>query len=158
MKQIPLTGKHGIGKFALVDNEDFDRVNQYRWWLWKVGNDYYPTGWIGNKNIPLHQFITGAKNVDHRNGNTLDSQRLNLRICTHQQNCCNRKKCSISSRSQYKGVRWSTQMKKWQSYITSKGKSIYLGSFEEEINAAQAYNDAATVHHGEFARLNLIGE
>ncbi len=159
MTEIPLIGKHGEGKVALIDDEDFDRVKNYRWRLWKTCNVYRSQAYIEGKLIPLHQFILGQKWVDHKNGNTLDHQRENLRSCTRSQNGANSKKRTYFKNrpmsSQYKGVHW--HYKKWEAQICVSGNYIYLGRFISEHDAAQAYNEAAQKYFGEFAKLNQLG-
>ena len=156
MKEIPLTGKYGKGKFALIDDEDFERVKQHLWYLDKSNGSFRPATWIKRKNVFLYWFIMGVKNVDHKNGNTLDSTRTNLRICTQSQNGANRKKQRTfrgkPTSSSYKGV--SRNGSKWEASIQVNRKSIYLGRFNDEIDAAQTYNEAAQFYFGEFAKLN----
>jgi len=160
MIEIPLTGKHGKGKVALIDDSDWDRVKNYQWRLWKTCNVYRPQAYIRGKLISLHQFILGQKWADHKNRDTLDHQRENLRLCTRSQNGANSKKRThfknIPTSSQYKGVHW--YYKKWQAQICVNGNRIYLGRFTHERDAAYAYNKSAQEHFGEFAKLNQIGE
>ena len=93
-----------------------------------------------------------GKEVDHKNGNTLDNRHSNLRVCTHQENCRNRRpnKNCVSS---YKGVSWFKG--KWTAIINCNGKHRYLGRFKNEIDAAKAYDKAAKKAFGEFACLNF---
>ena len=107
----------------------------------------------------MHRVIVGARHgqdVDHKNNEaTLDNQRHNWRICTNSQNQMNAKK-QIGCSSQYKGVCWNRQCGKWQARIKLNGKEIWLGYFDDEIEAARVYNEAAIEHFGEFARLNDV--
>lgn len=94
---------------------------------------------------------------DHKDGDTLNNQRYNLRIVTKSQNNCNR----ISHRksvSKYKGVSYDKSRSKWQSHIkdTKTKKHIFIGRFNNEQDAAIAYNNKASELHGEYARLNTI--
>lgn len=91
--------------------------------------------------------------TDHKNGNGLDNQKHNLRIANKQQNNFNQKSYNNSS-SKFKGITWDKESKRWRANITVSGKYIYLGRFNDEIEAAQAYNNAALKYQGEFARLN----
>jgi len=100
-------------------------------------------------NIPDGMFC------DHINHNGLDNRRANLRPVTLTQNVWNRRKFKKPSRSKYKGVDWSTEMKRWRARIRVNGKRIYLGSFKHEIEAAKAYDTAAAKYHGQFAALNF---
>jgi hypothetical protein len=92
--------------------------------------------------------------VDHRNGNSLDNRRDNLRLATNSQNQYNkRKKPNTSSR--FLGVAFHKKNRKWTAYLQASGKRIYLGSFNSEIEAARVRDAAAKKHRGEFARLNF---
>ena len=153
MKHIKLTGKHGLGKTALVDDEDFEKVNQFKWHL----SGRYPVRNFGQRpnrlNIALHRFLMNTPIgmvTDHKNGNGLDNRKSNLRICTVSENIMNSKKSENTS-SRFKGVCRNTA-KPWRAYI---GRTI-LGSFATEIEAANAYNMAAKKLYGHFARLNII--
>ena len=93
--------------------------------------------------------------ADHINHNGLDNRKANLRLATRTQNIWHRKKFKKPSRSQYKGVDWANDMKRWRARIRVNGKRIYIGSFENEIDAAKAYDNAAKKYHREFAVLNF---
>src|SRR3990167_208372 len=109
MKYIPLTK----GKFALVNDEDFEYLNQWKWCYLNNPNGYAIRAIYPNKHqkiIYMHRFLLKApksKQVDHINGNSLDNQRLNLRLCYSYQNQSNqiRKKISFSG---YKGVTYNS--------------------------------------------------
>lgn len=153
MKQIKLNGKYGLGKVALVDDEDFIKVNDFKWYR----SGKYPVRSLGKRpnrtKISLHRFLMNPNKkmmVDHINGNGLDNRKSNLRICTNSQNIMNAKKSEQRS-SKYKGVCRNTA-RPWRAYI---GRKI-LGSFATEKEAAQAYNSAAKKIYGDFARLNVI--
>ncbi len=153
MKRISLTQ----GKFAIVDDEDFEKLSKYRWYAYKVGNTFY-AGRNFNKRpnqrrISMHRFIMktpDGMDTDHRNMNGLNNQKHNLRICTKTQNNQHRKPDKNSS-SKYKGVCWQRNSKKWQAHC----KRIYLGLFSNEIEAAKVYDKAAQRLYGEFAYLNF---
>lgn len=93
----------------------------------------------------------------------MDNRKVNLRIATHKQNVWHRRKFirrtsggfQKPSRSRYKGVDWVKDIKRWRVRIRVNGKRIYLGSYENEIDAAKAYDKAAKKYHGEFASLNF---
>ena len=94
-----------------------------------------------------------GQEVDHRDHNTLDNRRENIRICTHAENMMNRQK---GSGSKPKGVSEFKRTEKLRARIKVKGKDIHLGYFDNEDDAALAYNVAALKYHGEFACLNII--
>lgn len=113
----------------------------------------------GSTLVYMHRFLlgaTGSVEVDHRNGNTLDNRRRNLRLATHQQNARNAGPPSHNT-SGYKGVHFQSRLKSkpWEAYIRYDGKRHFLGYFASAIEAAEAYDQAARAHHGEFARLNI---
>lgn len=91
--------------------------------------------------------------VDHINRNTLDNSISNLRASTKNQNGANRKSSKNSS-SKFLGVSWSKVNNQWRASICVEGVDKYLGSFTNEVEASEAYNIAALIHHGEFAALN----
>lgn len=94
-----------------------------------------------------------GKEVDHKDGNGLDNQKSNLRLCTHKQNT--RNSISIKGTSIYKGVFWCKDRLKWRAGIKNNYKTINLGYYESEVNAAFAYDKAAIKYFGEYARLNF---
>ena len=162
MKHIPLTQ----GKFAIVDDADYEWLNQHKWYALKIRQTFYavrhttkPSG--EQTIIYMHREILGLnfddkRQGDHRNHGGIDNQRDNLRICTNSQNQQNmrpnpQKNCS----SVYKGVCWHKNRRKWQADIEINGHHIYLGHFKSEIDAAKAYDKAASKYFGEFAYLNF---
>jgi hypothetical protein len=164
MKEIPVFD----GLIALVDDEDYELVNQYSWgkYIGRGGTIYakaYIKGTKSRRFVLLHRFIMGTPRdmeTDHKNLNGLDCQRHNLRFATRAQNNYNRIKqrtrCSISTTSKYKGVSFDKIRSAWKARAVSNGKEIWLGRFNSELEAALAYNTFATEHYGEFARLNEI--
>jgi hypothetical protein len=93
--------------------------------------------------------------VDHRNNDTLDNRRANLRLATHSENSYNRPKTKAKTTSQYIGIYLEKRTGRWTVKIRANGKRLWLGRFELEIEAAKAYDAAAKKYHGEFARLNF---
>lgn len=158
MKKIPLTQ----GKFALVDDKDYEYLMQWKWYAGKSGNVYYASrdkAMDGaQKRVLMHREIVRpeeSEEVDHISHDTLDNQRRNLRICTHRQNSMNRRPNKSKIASQYKGVFRPAATRKWQASINSKGTHYHLGSFESEKNAALTYDRKAKELFGQFAWLNF---
>ncbi len=111
---------------------------------------------FNGKNTAMHRFIMKPAEglvVDHIDGNGLNNTRANLRICTYQQNICNRK--GWGKDSKYKGVCWDIYNKKWRAQINFNRECRYLGVFEDEIEAAKEYDKHAKKLFGEFAYLNF---
>lgn len=157
MKLIPLTKN----KFAIVDKVDYDRIaelTKYKWQLHKSGDNYYAGAKIKNKSISMHRLILNlSKNtpiIDHINHNGLDNRRCNLRICSPTENQQNQIKRSNSYTSSYKGVHKKIGGKKWIGQIVVNKKQIYIGSFDSELAAANAYDNMAIKYFGEFANTN----
>ncbi len=155
MKFIHLT----TGEVTIVDDEDFDRVNQYKWYCLKTQDGHkYAHAIIHIKDRFMSRFIMNPPKdmkVDHINRNSLDNRKINLRICTNQQNIFNSDKRTTNT-SGYKGVIWEKLRGCWRSQIMLNGKFIYLGRFKDKIAAAKAYNKGALKYHGEFAGLNIL--
>ena len=95
-----------------------------------------------------------GKVVDHRNHDTLDNRKKNLRVCSRQENNANAQKRPGTS-SRYKGVCWHAMSKKWAAQIDFNRKRCNLGLFAKEQTAARVYDAAAKKIHGEFAFLNF---
>jgi hypothetical protein len=95
------------------------------------------------------------KHVDHINGDRLDNRKQNLRLCTQTENNQN-SRCLKPKTSAYKGVCWSKSKKKWIAQICANGKSIFIGHYNKEQDAAYSYNLKAEELHGDFARLNSV--
>jgi len=158
MRTIPLSQ----GKVALVNDEDYEYLSQWKWHAHHERLTWYALRNITRsdgtqRQIRMQNILMGPaqeERVDHIDGNGLDNQRSNLRIATIAQNGQN-KGLSRANTSGYKGVVWNRERNRWRAQIVVEGRSIYLGSFIDLIEAAQAYDVAAQHHFGEFARLNL---
>ena len=179
MKEIPLSSKNEVnnnGKYsATVDDDLYDDLIKYNWSI--SSNGYAQRRIIkpdGSKStILMHRQIMeltfgDSDYVDHINGNRLDNQKSNLRLCTHTQNLHN-SKISKRNKSGAKGVfhqhiEYETKKKGivckdyWRASIMVNRKNIFLGTFPYNPNgfaqAKKAYNDAAKKYYGQFAYLN----
>lgn len=158
MKKIKLTQD----KFALVDNKNFDYLNQFKWCAMKHRNTWYVVRAIktekGQKLQLMHRKILGLKRgdkqiTDHINHNGLNNQEYNLRICTVAQNLQNR--FVKQGKSKYKGVSWHQKAQKWLVQICFNYSHFYLGLFCSEIKAAKAYDKVAKKLFGKFANCNF---
>jgi HNH endonuclease len=159
MKEIPLrNNKKIIVAYALVDDDDYEWLMQ---WKWHFSSSY------ARRNIPLpdgkqtqiqmHRVIIGAvkgDEVDHINRNRLDNRKCNLRKATRSQNNQNRTKLS-NTLSKFKGVTWHKKHSKWYAQIVLNTKHIFLGLYENEVEAAQAYDNAAKEYFGDYANPNF---
>jgi len=165
MKTVPLCGAKAAGRVALVDDEDYDLVMQYRWNVhdpepkpgqrrkgpYAVANDY-STG--RHRVIRMHCLIMDAKGIDHRDHDGLNNQRSNLRPATPGQNMHNMR-AHHDGLSRYKGVSWSREIHRWIAQICVKGHSRRIGRYLSEEDAARAYDAAALEAFGEFACINF---
>jgi hypothetical protein len=153
----------GEGRFTLVDPPDYYRFNNFQWCAKENGPRIYAVRLIADsrnrtKILSLHREIMNPPEgllVDHKNRNTLDNRRENLRLATHSQNQCNKSKTSKKTSSRFIGVFFEKSSAKWVARIALRGKRFWLGRFSSEIDAAHAYDAAAKKHHGEFAKLNF---
>jgi hypothetical protein len=158
-RRIPLTQ----GKYAIVDPEDFERLNKHKWYASKWGNTFYAVRCAGPRNktkyIRMHREIMRPPDhlvIDHINHKGLDNRKANLRNATRAQNNYNRVAIKRKgATSKYKGVAWKKEKKKWRAHIYFNGEGIFLGYFKDEIQAAKAYDKAAKKYYGQFAYLNF---
>lgn len=160
MKEIELT--HGLT--AMVSDHRFEYLNQWKWLAMKSNKGiYYAARSTPKKNgkrevvFMHHVILPPAKGflVDHKDLNSLNNQDENLRLCTPSQNKANGSLYS-TNKSGFKGVYWSEKRKKWIASLRKDGKHVLQKEFPTAVEAAMAYNDAATKHFGEFARLNTL--
>ena len=157
MKLIALTQ----GQFAKVDDEDFDNLSRVRWCAQysKNSDSFYAKSrssrTLGKpKTIYLHRLIMGfpeGMKVDHKNGDTLDCQKSNLRICTNSENLMNRKGATSASKSGVRGVCWHNVAKKWRAEICINRRTKYLGLFADIEDASRVVVNARSEYFGEFA-------
>jgi len=143
------------GKVAMVDDEDFEWLTQWKWCAHNT-NGYWYAKSGAKPSIRMHQLLLDPPlgyQCDHINNDGLDNRRVNLRLCTSSQNQQNRKPQSGGT-SKFKGVHWYKNYKRWMAGIQINQERIFLGYFHSEIDAAQAYDKAALKYFGGFARTN----
>lgn len=135
-------------QFTYIDSSDFRRLNKYKWYAIfdKKMKSYYAVGKVNGKLIKLHRFIMRVYTnnnlvIDHKNKNTLDNRKKNLKICTQQENLKN-KKIQKNNSSGFCGVYFNKRCNKWQSYIRVSNKRIHLGCFDNREEAISARSQA----------------
>jgi hypothetical protein len=150
------------GAYSIVDPDDYEKLSRFKWHLARDGWNSYARRcyrFKGRKKSKcMHRDVLEVPAglvVDHINRNGLDNRKANLRAATHAQNICNRRTSKVTGRSKYRGVSWSKEKKKWSAQIHSGGKCKFAGYFEDEVEAAKAYDSAARKYHGEFAFTNF---
>lgn len=146
------------GKYTIVDNENYNSVNKFTWFISDTGYAIR-TVWKNGKTtkVRMHRFLMGAKKgefVDHINMDKLDNRMSNLRLCNNAQNMRNSSLRSNNTTG-FKGIRQNWN--KWLARIKVNYQEKYLGSFNSKEEAALAYNKAAVKYFGEFANLNKVG-
>jgi len=161
-KQIQLT----LGMVAIVDFEDYEYLSQFKWCAHKNKNTYYAErGFYSSsgkwRTITMHREIMGLRKgdlrqVDHKNRNGLDNQKLNLRVSTISQNHANA--ISRGGSSKYKGVSWHKATKMWRAQIGIRKHHIHIGLYDSETKAALDYNKYAQKFYGDYARLNILSK
>ncbi len=158
-KEIPLVGKKGQGLVALVDDDDYAYLSQFRW---RNAHGYaVRTVTIASgksRNLGMHTEIMKPPpgyQVDHHDLHPLNNTRENLRIATSGQNNANQQPDKSNS-SGFKGVSWLERNQRWIVWICVDGKNRYVGAFTNLLEAARAYNEAAKFFYGKFAWLNDV--
>lgn len=148
MRSTPLTK----GKFAIVDDKDYEYLCQWKWWYGAKG---YAVTRITGVFTLMHRLINATPEgleTDHINGDRLDNRRMNLRNATSQQNKFN-KPVQSNNGCGVKGVQYRSSTDTWTAQIHVGGRKYYLGVYPTKELAAEAYSKAASELHGEFARV-----
>jgi len=150
----------GRGAYTKVDPEDYEWLNKYDWNLLKSQSNRYAVRIADKKLIFIHmhrEIMKPPKGmvVDHISRDGLDNRRANLRLATRKQNRYNSRPRLRRGTSKYKGVSWDKSKGKWRAILGFDCKTKYVGSFDNEIEAAKARDAAAKKYHGQFAWLNF---
>lgn len=153
------------GKVAKVDDDDFDRLNRHRWIVLTTrkgtGNSYAVTKMKVNgkkKTVYMHKFVVGdSHHIDHKDGDSLNNQKNNLRHANYVQNGRNRS-LQIHS-APFKGVSYFKATGKWSASIRLAShpvqlRKVHLGFFHTPEEAARTYDMVALKHFGDFGRTN----
>jgi hypothetical protein len=156
----------GEGEWTIVDPKEYYLLGNFKWYLSGNGKKFYAirnikTGPRQTKIVTLHREIMKAAKgilVDHKDGNSLDNRRANLRVATHSQNMCNKRVNKNGCTSKFRGVCWNKRERKWETKLSYQRKKLFHGRYDTEVEAAKAYDEAAKKYHGEFARLNFPEE
>lgn len=138
MKEVRLYKDKGV---ALVDDEDFERVSQYKW---HIDRGYAAMTISGKGIMYMHRFINNTPkgmSTDHINRNKLDNRRSNLRTCTQRENNTNMKLRGDNT-SGHRGVTWHKNDKRWQAQINIQGRLLYLGQYKKLQDAIEAQKHA----------------
>ena len=167
-KKMPASLKTRIcvgDTWARIDRRDYNSLSEHTWYKNNKGYAYTSIMQSDGKRkwILMHRLIMQPGNgldVHHINHNPLDNRRKNLRVCTHRENMqCLQKPIRIKRRaanpSPHKGV-YRHKGGKFKVTIRHAGKQYHLGYFDDEIEAAKAYNVAANYYFGSFAVLNSL--
>lgn len=153
MKKIIINSKkHGVHE-VLLDDEDYDSISKYKWYVIKNKNTFYAQRNEKKTVIKMHRQILKIRNsylVDHKDHNGLNNQKYNLRECTTKQNNMNKLpygKINISGVD----IRNNKNGNSYRVRIVVNGKRIYLGTYKTLDVALNIRNENAIKYHGEFA-------
>lgn len=130
MKKVPLTGKKGKGEYAVIDDEDYEKISRYRW--------YYCDGYaVSDFGVRMHRFIMNPPQdlvIDHTNHDRLDNRRSNLKICTQFENSQNR----THAKATYGNVYSNKDVTKWYACNMIDGKRVRSKNYDTYEEAEEA--------------------
>ena len=156
------------GQCAVIDDTDLLLVEGRSWYahriVMKSGIRWYAETEINGKTLLMHRRLLGLgqsdPDVDHVDGDGLNNRRGNLRLATRSQNCANADGHPTRRKSKYKGVRWRSDTRYraagyWLAILGIDGRRVQRTA-RTELEAAQIYNELASQHFGEYARMNAL--
>lgn len=161
MRELKLTNDP---RCAIVDDDDFEYLKHYTWSFDRYTNRVR----CNSKYAPsrrLNLIIAIVNNLNsssaeykliYRNNNILDNRKSNLELSTTKNINLRSNRKQQRATSKYRGVDFHKKNRKWVARIKVNKNQIYLGSFQDQNNAAEAYNEAAVKYHGQYAQLNVI--
>jgi hypothetical protein len=160
-KPLLATGAEAIqltrGLWTILDLEDYEILKVYKWYAFPSdAGTHYAARQQNKRVVFMHNFILNVSpgmKVDHTDNDGLNNRRYNLRECTPGQNGFNKR---AHNGEGFKGVYWKANKERWVSEISFGGKTVTLGHYKAHTQAALAYNEAAKVAHGDFAKLNIV--
>lgn len=126
--------------FTIIDREDLAKVNKGNWFAVPEGKKWRVRGYLysdrSERKIYLHQYLLGAKGIDHINGNALDNRKSNLRVVAPRANSLNRIKLDPRNKSGYRGVSRHPLSGRWVANGWLNFKQYYLGCFDTPEEAS----------------------
>ncbi|NJL24591.1 MAG: hypothetical protein HC902_05085 [Calothrix sp. SM1_5_4] len=149
-----------------IDREDRERVEKHSWRVTEgtTGRRRVVTSIREGRvvrSVTLGKYLMnppkGKQVYPRRFNDGLDYRKDNLIVCTLQERQRLLPKKRLGGSSTYRGVSYSKTDGKWRAGIEVDGRSINLGHFTNEDDAALAYNKAARKHFGEMAYQNQVG-
>ncbi|UCC99622.1 MAG: hypothetical protein JSW66_06995, partial [Phycisphaerales bacterium] len=154
------------GQYAIVDVNDFEWLNQYKWHCSRYGyakRSVTESTDQGSRQVDayMHKVVCPApagRLTDHINRSKLDNRKANLRPATRKQNTWNRTTKRGKGKTAYTGISWKKDVKKWRVRLTVNGQRQTFGYYADEVEAARAYDRLAKKYRGEFAVLNFPQE
>jgi len=155
--RVPLTQ----GFVAVVDDSDAALVGAHKWYAHRSRDRVYATTKVEGRLVYLHRFLMDPKAgevVDHKNHDTMDYRRANLRTCSRSSNGANRRSANPNNTSGFRGVTWNALTSKWRAQVKVGHRTRYVGEFATPELAAVAYDEAALEAFGAFATLNFPQE
>lgn len=147
------------GMDIAVDDEDYPLLNRWTWSIRKIRRCFYAYTSITGTPVSMHRLILGPigcrKVIDHIDGNGLNNQKTNIRICSQSKNVQNAHNLKTAKYSRFRGVSWRRRSEKWVAASKHKGKCYNLGEFRDELSAAVSYDMFVLNTFGKLAYTNF---